>query len=89
MSLSARAIRIADVWIIEIPSLQLRIPVADLVDAEQRVAVAIAAGHRNGRPAQIRVEIGQYLHIDDSSTEDTRRRRVTVAQALQANHRTG
>jgi hypothetical protein len=82
MPFSARAIRVADVWIIEIPSLRLRVPVTDLSEVEPRVAAAVAAAHRNRRRMAISVEIGQYLHVDDSTTEETRRRRETVAHAL-------
>jgi hypothetical protein len=88
MPLSARAIRVADVWVVEIPTVRLRISVVDLDDVEQHVAAAIASGSPSGRPGPVRVEIGRYLHLDDSTTELVRRRRETVALALRA-HRAG
>ena len=62
----AKAIKVADRWIIEVRAYRFLIPVDALADVDARVAAAIA--RVEGKVVhEIEVEIVVYLHLDDCS----------------------
>ena len=76
---NARAVRCGELWVLEIPSLSIRVPTEDLEDSNDAVTSALTR-HRRRPGWVVQVQIISYLHVDD--LPEGRRRSVLGAARM-------
>jgi hypothetical protein len=79
-TLEAIVVRCGERWVIEVPSLMLRVAAHDLANVESDVADALTK--RRGRLVPpLRIQVVSYLHVDDLP-ESSRRAAWRTADSL-------
>jgi len=70
LSLTARAIKTGDVWVVQVPSRRLRVIVDHLCDTDRAVEAVLNARSQSQRPIRAGVQITVFLDLDDCCTAE-------------------